>query len=81
MGLFGKSRLSFREAMRIAEKIKAKSSAQCEHKHWRAHGWNVIGQCTCVDCGAVLFVDDALNATIGRLEALERRIDEKLRSQ
>ena len=55
--------------------------ANCEHKHWRARGWNIIGQCTCLDCGAVLFVDDALNATVDRLEALERRIDEKLRSQ
>lgn len=79
MGWFGKSRLSEREAVRIAGEIKAKSSGQCEHKHWRAHGWNTVGQCACVDCGAILFVDDALNATVERLEALERRIDEKLR--
>jgi len=52
----------------------------CEHKHWRARGWNTIGTCTCVDCGAVLYVDDALNATVNRLEQLERRIDEKLRA-
>jgi len=68
------------EAPKAQEASAVFNGADCGHKHWRARGWNTIGTCTCVDCGAVLFVDDALNATVNRLEQLERRIDEKLRA-
>lgn len=50
----------------------------CEHKRWIVHGWNAIGQGTCLDCRKVLGLDDLLTGTASGLQELERRLEEKL---